>query len=143
MPPLLVKPLQRVADKWERRANAAGDDYSQGVQGTSKDWAQAAAAAEPNYKQGVTAAANAGRYGSGVKRAGVGRWRDHAISKGVQRYGPGVSVAKPDYTKNWAPYHDAISRVDAPARGPRGADGNYQRTAAVGRALHQLRTSTR
>jgi hypothetical protein len=143
MPTPLVKPLARVADKWERRAQGAGEDYKYGVENTTKDWGAAAAAAEPNYKQGVTAAANAGRYGAGVKRAGTPRWRTHAVEKGTQRYGPGVSVAKPDYTKNFGPFLEQISRTDLPPRGPRGADQNFNRVAAVGRPLHQLRISGR
>lgn len=141
MPTPHIKPLSQIASKWKRRAGSAGDEYKQGVEGTSKDWAAAAGAAEGAYKQGVTAAANAGRYGKGVTRVGNAKWKANASAKGPMRYSQGVDLAEPDYQKGFAPYAEAISRTDIPQRGPRGSDGNYGRVSGIGKALHALKTS--
>jgi hypothetical protein len=141
MPPPTIRPLGHVAAKWKRRAGSAGEEYTQGVQSTSKDWAASASAAEPAYKQGVTAAANAGRFGKGVARAGHAKWKTNATAKGPARFSQGVEMAEGDYTKGFAPFHEAIGRTDLPQRGPRGAEANYGRVSGIGKALHQLKTS--
>lgn len=138
MPPAIVPTVSRVAAKWARRAASAGQEYSEGVTMTPKSWAGAAKAAENNYKQGVTAAANAGRFGRGIDKAGDAKWKKNATEKGPARFAQGVSVAEGDYSAQVAPYLEAISRTDLPARGPRGSEANYQRVAAIGKALNQL-----
>lgn len=141
MPTPTVRPLGNVAAKWKRRASSAGEEYSQGVQNTSKDWAGAASAAEGAYKQGVTAAATAGRFGKGVARAGTAKWKANATAKGPARFSQGVELGEGDYQKGFAPFHEAIGRTDLPQRGPRGAEANYGRVSGIGKALHQLKTS--
>lgn len=139
MPAAMVPPVSRVAGKWARRAGSAGEEYKQGVMGTQRSWSAAAQGAEGNYKQGVTAAANAGRFGKGVAKAGDAKWKRGATEKGPDRFAQGVAVAEGDYSSAVAPYLEAIGRVDLPARGPVGADGNYARSAAIGRALRALK----
>jgi len=141
MPPPTIRALGSVASKWKRRAGSAGEEYTTGVQSTSKDWAGAAGAAEGAYKQGVTTAANAGRFGKGVARAGTAKWKANASAKGPARFAQGVEMAEGDYQKGFAPFHEAIGRTDLPQRGPRGSESNYGRVSGIGKALHQLKTS--
>jgi len=141
MPPPSIRGLGVVASKWKRRAGSAGDEYAQGIAGTSKDWAGATAAGEAAYKQGVTTAANAGRFGKGVARAGTAKWKANATAKGPARFSQGVELAEGDYQKGFAPFHEAIGRTDLPQRGPRGSESNYGRVSGIGKALHQLKTS--
>jgi len=141
MPPPTIKSLGAVSQKWKRRAGSAGDEYRQGVEGTSKDWASSASASEPAYKAGVTAAASAGRFGKGIARAGSAKWKANAAAKGPMRFSQGVEMAEGDYTKGFAPFHEAIGRTDLPQRGMRGSESNYARVSGIGKALHQLKTT--
>jgi len=128
-----------VAERWARRAAASSPDYEQGVSGTTRDWAAASAAAENSYKLGVTTAANAGRFGKGVAKAGTAKWKKNTIQKGPARYAQGVGVAQPEYSGGFAPFLEAIGRIDLPARGPAGSAQNYQRIAPIGNALNALK----
>lgn len=141
MPPPIVPSVSKVAAKWARRAGSAGQEYAEGVQSTSRSWAAAAAAGEKNYVAGVTAAASAGRFGKGIAKAGDAKWKKNATEKGPQRYSQGVATAEADYAGQVGPYLEAIGRVNLPERGPTGSEGNYQRTAAIGKALRQLSQS--
>jgi len=141
MPPASVPSVGIVAAKWARRAASASGEYQQGVSATTRSWAGAAKAAEGNYRTAVTAAAAGGRFGKGVDRAGDAKWKRNAMQKGPDRFASGVAVAEKDYADQVAPYLQAIGSVDLPARGPAGAEGNYARVAAIGKALRQLSQS--
>jgi hypothetical protein len=134
-----VPSIGMVAERWSRRASAASPDYQTGVETTTRDWAGAATAAEGAYKQGVTAAANAGRFGKGVTKAGTQKWRKNTVAKGPARFAQGVQTAQPDYQGGFAPFLEAIGRVDLPARGPAGSPQNYQRVQPIGQALNALK----
>lgn len=143
MPPVIVKSGAMVAEKWRRRAESAGQEYTEGVQSTSRSWETAAAAGEANYKAGVTEAAARGAFGLGVKKAGNAKWRENALKKGPGRFSEGVAVGQQAYAQNVGPYLDAIGRLDLPGPGPRGALANYQRVQAIGTALRALKTGRR
>src|SRR5262245_41251170 len=127
MPAPKVKPIGDVASKWGRRASSAGPEYEQGVRNPRGDWAAASTAAKAAWQQGVTAAAGRDAFAKGVTAAGNQRWQDKAISKGPARFADGVSKGEADYSKNVAPYLDAISRTDLPPRGPAGSEANLNR----------------
>jgi len=125
------------AEKWARRAAVAGDDYAEGVQNPRRGWAASAAGAEANWTQGVQQAASRKAFSRGVQQAGDQRWQRKALSKGVQRYAPGVADAKADYASRVQPYLDTIANLQLPQRGPKGDPRNLQRVAAIAQALHQ------
>jgi hypothetical protein len=135
----VVPSIGIVSERWARRASNASPDYQKGVETTTRDWAIAAGAAENSYKQAVTAAATAGRFGKGVAKAGTQKWKKRAASVGPERYASGVQVAQPEYSGGFAPFLEAIGRVDLPARGPRGAAANYGRVQPIGAALNALK----
>jgi len=137
----VVPSVSKVAAKWARRAASAGTEYTEGIQSTPRSWATASSAAEKNYVAGVNAAAAAGRFGKGVNRVGDAKWKKNAIEKGPARFSQGVAVAEADYASQVGPYLEAIGRVNLPERGPTGSEGNYARTAAIGKALRQLSQS--
>lgn len=134
-----IKSIDQASDKWVRRASVAGPDYQSGVANPRRSWSEASTAAEDSYKSGVTQAATQGRYGKGVKAAGEGRWKENAIKKGPGRFAEGVSIAKDEWQKGFAPYHAAIGAIQLPPRGPAGDPKNLQRVAAVATALRQLK----
>lgn len=126
-----IKPLDRIVEKWQRRAAQAGPDYDLGVSNPRRDWAAAAQAADATYRDAVTAAATAGHYKRGVARVGTPKWQTRAKVLGTARFGPGVAAATDDYSRGFAPYREAIASAVLPARRPRRDPANRQRINAV------------
>ncbi len=117
-----IKPLNIAADKWQRRSSVAGQDYRQGIEQPRREWEQAASESNDLYAQAVTAAANAGRYGEGVRRAGNARWKNNALRKGPGRFTEGVGLAVGEWQRRFEPFHRAIAAVTIPPRGPKGTN---------------------
>lgn len=140
MPPATVPAVSRVAEKWARRVAGAEPDYTAGVRASGGKWAAAAKAGGQNYRTAVTAAAGAGRYEKGIDRATDAKWLRGATDKGSVRYGPGAQAAQGDFQGAIGPVLEVIGRTDLPPRGPRGAEGNYSRSAAIGKALRAFAT---
>lgn len=136
-----TKTASQAAEKWSRVTPERTADYEQGVKNPRTDWQQATAAAESRFKEGVIKAANDGRFGKGVARAGSAKWQRGAIEKGVSRFGPGVLASASNYAQAIAPVLDVISRTTLPPRYPRGDSRNIQRVAALASALHKLKTA--
>jgi len=78
------------------------------------------------YKASVDAAHSKGPFDKGVKNAGAKKWQEKALAKGPSRFAEGVYLAGDDYEAGFAPYREAISRVDLgprfPKRDPRNID---------------------
>lgn len=134
-----IKQLEQSATRWSRRAAAAAGDYQAGVQQPRRDWATAASEANAIYQAAVTQAASQGRYAAGVKKVGSQKWQQAAMQKGPGRFAEGVGIATDEWQRGFSPYHQALSALSLPARGPKGSPQNIQRVAAVATALNQLR----
>ena len=130
-----IIPLERIKEKWVRRAAQAGPDYEAGIRNPRRDWAQAAAAANDNYRDAVTRAATEGRFRRGVERVGTPKWQQRSLELGTQRFGPGVAVAADDFARGFAPIREAIAAVVLPPRRPRRDPANLQRVTAVVNAI--------
>lgn len=131
--------MDRIVDKWSRRASQAAPDYAAGVKAPRKDWAQATADAKDAQAAGIQAALAAGSFEKGVTAAGTGKWSRKAVEVGAQRFGPGVAAAKGDYAKGFAPYAAVIQGVSLAPRGARGDPRNYDNVRAIGVALHDAK----
>ena len=129
-----------ISAKWKRRVAGAQQDYKDGVTNTQKDWQGLTAQANANYKAGVQAAVTADRFLSGVNKAGTAKWRTNAASKGPARWSEGCQLAGDAYASGFAPYQAVIANTTLPARGPRGATQNYNRSQVLGQALNAART---
>ena len=136
-----VKPVAHVAPKWARRVAGAAQDYTEGARAAGARWHAGAIAGENNYRTGVADAAGKGRFGKGIQRVGQGKFERGVVEKGAMRYGPGAAAAEADFAKAIGPVLEVIGRVDLPPRGPRGAEANYQRAVAVGKALRTFATT--
>lgn len=134
-----IKDIGDSARKWANRAAVAGEDYRQGIANPRQAWDTASIAADGNYRQGVTAAASAGRYAAGIRKAGVERWRKNATTKGPQRFAEGVNLATDEWQAGFGPYQAAINSLQLPARGPAGSAQNLQRVTAVAQALRRVK----
>jgi hypothetical protein len=136
-----VKSGTAIAEKWARVTPQRTADYEAGVRQPTKDWATQTANAEDSYSQGVQKAVQDKRFGKGVKAAGTSKWQEKAISKGTQRWGPGVSIAENDYESGFEPYRQEMEKVNLPPRFPKGDPRNIQRVAAIATALHKKKVS--
>lgn len=134
-----IKPLDQSATTWERRSSAASADYVLGTTNPRRPWAASTLAAEGNYKAAVVAAANAGRQGKGVQRAGDAKWHAGIARKGEANYVTGVTGAGADWSRGFAPSQAAIAALQLPPRAARGTPSNNQRSIVVGAALHAVR----
>lgn len=135
-----VKSPAASAAKWVARAGVAGPDYAAGVQSPRRDWAQATQEAADAHSAGVQQAIAENRFERGVQNAGTAKWARKAKDVGAQRYAPGVAAAKADYESGFAPFANVIQSVTLPPRGPKGDPRNYQRSQAIGEALHNAKT---
>ena len=130
-----IRSIEHIARKFASVTPGRTEDYRIGVENPRRDWATAASSAEPAYEAGVTQAIAKKRFGKGVKAAGTQTWQEGAVSKGTARWGPGVTMAQDKYGRNFAPYRDAIERVQLPARYARRDPRNLARVKAVVDAL--------
>jgi len=135
-----IKSASEIARKWADVTPRRDADYKAGVQNPMKDWATEAAAAEERYETGIQDAIARKAFGAGVRAAGTEKWKKGALEKGVNRWGPGVRVAQPEYEKGFAPYRDVIESVTLPPRRRTGDPANIDRVAAIASALHAKKT---
>ncbi len=131
-----VKSASDIAEKWGRVTPERSVDYEKGIRNPKKDWAASTKAAEGAYKEGVTKAAQEGRFGKGVTKAGTAKWQEKALSVGPARFSQGVSVAKPDFEKGFAPFRDVIEKTSLPPRFAKGDPRNIERVKVMAQALH-------
>jgi len=130
-----IKGISAIADKWARVTPGRTEDYKLGIQNPKRDWEEETVAAKGNWKAGVDAAQVKGLFEKGVKKAGTKKWQDKALKKGPGRFAEGVYIAQPDYEKGFAPYRDAIEKVDLGPRFPRRDPRNLDRVKRVVDAL--------
>lgn len=130
-----IKSAKEIAEKWARVTPGRTEDYKLGIEHPKRDWEEETLAAEGNWKAGVDAAQAKGLFGKGVKKAGTSKWKEKALKKGPGRFAEGVYIAGPDYEKGFAPYRDAIERVDLGPRFPRRDPRNLDRVKRVVDAL--------
>jgi len=134
-----VKSLDDIITKWKNRSSIATPEYEAGIRDPSRPWMEATLDAEETYKAAVIAAANAGRFGIGVRSAGNDAWFNACIEKGVQRFAQGVALAAPAYEKGFRPYHKALSALVLTPRRGRGDERNLLRVAEVAKRLNEIR----
>jgi len=132
-----IKSIDRATEKWKRQSSVSGPEYKAGIEAPRTDWAAATLAAENNYNAGVQAAIARKAFGKGVQKAGSPKWKDKALSVGVNRWSEGISTSTDAYAKGFGPFRDVISKLTLPPRGAKGSPGNIQRVAAVANALHE------
>ncbi len=137
-----IRPVDAISRKWASVTPARVAEYEDGVKNPRADWARETVASEPSYVAGVQASIQQKTFARGVTKAGTARWQLGASTKGVQRFGPGVQVAQGDYEKGFAPYREAISRVQLPPRFARRDPRNLARVAAITDALGKVKAQS-
>lgn len=132
-----IKSLSQIRDKWTRVTPGRTEDYKLGIASPKRDWADATLEGKDNWKAGLDAAHAKDLFAKGVSKAGTGKWKERALKKGPSRFAEGVYIAGPDYEKGFAPYRDAIERVDLGPRFPKRDPRNLDRVRRVVDALVQ------
>jgi len=127
--------MSAIAEKWTRVTPQRAEDYKLGIQHPKRDWATEATAAKDNWKAGIDAAAAKDLFAKGINRSGTKKWQEKALAKGPGRFAEGVYIAGPDYEKGFAPYREAIARVDLGPKFPRRDPRNLDRVKKVVNAL--------
>ena len=130
-----IKSLSAIREKWTRVTPGRVADYTLGIKNPRRDWETETLAAEDNWKAGVDAAQAKGLFGKGVSKAGSKKWQDKALKKGPGRFAEGVYIAGDDYEKGFAPYREAIARVDLGPKFPRRDPRNLDRVRRIVTAL--------
>lgn len=125
------------AAKWAEVTPMRASHFAAGVKNPRRSWKSETLAAEDRYKAGVIKAANEGRFGRGVTRAGDEKWQRKTVDVGTARFGPGVTAARDDYESAVAPYLSVIAGVTPPERYPTGDERNLLRVAAYSKPLHE------
>ena len=126
-----IKSMSAIQEKWTRVTPTRTEDYKLGITNPKKDWAKATSEAADNYKAGVDAAQAKGLFAKGVKKAGTKKWQDKALAKGPTRFAEGVYLAGNDYAAGFAPYREAIAKVDLGPRYPRRDPRNLERVKKI------------
>jgi hypothetical protein len=134
-----IRSTAEIAKKWVDVTPQRTQQYAGGVQNPLEDWETNTAAAKSNFEQGVQASIARDGFTKGVVAAGTETWKAGATTKGVQRWGQGVSQGGQAYSKGFSPYRDIISNTELPPRFPRGDTRNYDRSATIGKALHDAK----
>ncbi len=138
-----VKSLDAVTKKWAEVTPGRSSYYEAGATVAGADWQAKAKAAGAAYKAGVSAANILSMFTGGIDRAGAEKYNRKVREVGVSRFGQGVAAAAPDYSKGVAPMLEEISKIELPARQPRGSAANLQRVSAIATALNKKRLALR
>lgn len=136
-----IKPLNKIAEKWQKNASGAGDSYRDGVNAPRRSWAASAAAADEARKEGLAAADARDAFVKGVNAAGDQKWKTNATVLGPSRFRQGVQNAQPVFSGGFSKYHGVISGVTLPPRGPKGSPENIDRVRAIAEALHTAKVT--
>ena len=135
-----VKSIDKIAKKWSDRAAISEDDYKDGIKNPKKDWETEALESKDNYESAIRESITRDARSKGISKAGTKKWQGKAVEKSG-RWAPGISGAVDEYRKEFGPMVDVISAVDLPPRYPAGDPRNYERSKAVGTALHAKKIS--
>ncbi len=134
-----IRPVDVIAAKWASVTPQRAADYESGVQQPRKDWARQTGAAADAWAAGVQQAIQQKSFSKGVSKAGTPKWQRGAVEKGVGRWGPGVQLAQESYAAGFAPYREAIARVQLPPRYAKRDPRNLDRTKAIVEALKRAK----
>ncbi|MEM3988545.1 MAG: hypothetical protein QXZ22_08140 [Sulfolobales archaeon] len=140
--PIVLRPLDKIVEKWRSRASAASGDYAAGVEAPKYDWQKNTLAAADAWKAGVTEAAAKNTFAKGVASKSTDFWKSRAMTLGTARFADGVSKSVDVYKGNFAPYYDTLSKLELPPRGARGDPKNIERVRAIITALRAKKVGT-
>lgn len=137
MPP--IRPIERIAQKWQTVTPQRVEQYTQGVAEPLRDWQREALAAHTRYVAAMREVLEQNRQSAGVRGSSTSFWQAQTQAKGKTRWPEGVRLGLSRYAERFAPYREVISRLTLPERGPTGSAGNIERVRAIAQALHEAK----
>lgn len=105
------KTPQQVAAKWASRAQGATQALQDGINNVQNAPGAAAAAKQDKMLANLTASVLSGKWAANVSAVTLAQWKEAMLTKGVQRYGAGVSAAQPkmqNFMSKLLPYQQNI-----------------------------------
>jgi hypothetical protein len=138
-----VKPLAEVVAKWAEVTPARATYYEKEATVAGDVWEASTKAAAKAFKSAITAPNIEALFLGGVKKAGASKYNRKVKDVGVDRFGPGVAAARPDFELGVSPMLDVIAGITLAARQPRGSLANYARVQAIGTELNKKRLALR
>ncbi len=141
--PTKVPSLSEVSKKWAEVTPGRAGYYESGVKGAGADWEKGATEGVSAWKAAISAANVDKMMAGGIKRAGAEKYVRKAGGVGVSHFSSGISAGQPDFEKGMSPVLDTISKVDKPARFPRGNTANRKRSEVYQEALTKMRAALR
>jgi len=135
-----VKDLNSSADKLERRGQQAQGDFEAGVENTTDSEQQEATLNSTQaWEQGIQDALNNGSFESGVRNTSKS-WQAQTLENGARRFAEGVGNAGDTWQDSFEEFANELESLSLQPRGARGSAANFERSRAVGEALHNARS---
>lgn len=134
-----VPSAQEAADKWAQVTPTRQGDYTKGVSQAGSRWQSGVDGATQLWATATAQAAANGEWTRGVAGKSA-KYQQNASTLGAQRFGQGVTAAKPAYTSAIGPVLSVIGSVTLPPRQVAGS--NMQRSQIISDALHNWKITT-
>lgn len=134
-----IRSVDEIASKWATVTPSRSADFKRGIENPKASWQGGALAANDSWKDGVQQAIQEDRFKKGVAKTSDSDWQTATLQKGVNRWGPGVSLAQDKFTKGFAPYQSALSSLKLPPRYARRDPRNLDRVKAVVDAMTKVK----
>jgi len=135
-----VADLGDSADKFERRASAAGQDYANGVESvTDSEQQEATLEAADEWVTGVQESIQNGTFQSGVRNTPKS-WQSQALEVGQNRFTQSAGQSGDVWRQSFEPFANALESLSIPPRGARGSSANFERSREVGERLNEARS---
>lgn len=138
---IAIRSVDQISKKWAEVTPQRAAIYEENVKAPLRNWEDETLAAKDRQKEGMRKAIAEDRVAKGVARVGQAKWLRNTAIKGPARWSEGVRIAEPDYRAGWAPYRDVIANLTLPEKYPAGDPRNWERSKAVGLALHERKIS--
>lgn len=124
-----------VAAKWNTRANAASQDWVNGINATTTAPGPAAAAQADVWANNTVAAK--AKFVAALGSQTLAQWQSMATAKGASRYGPGITAGQAKYQAKIGKIL-AVEKSIVSSLPPRGnVSQNIQRSVAFQTAMNQ------
>ena len=133
-----MKTAAQAAAKYQASAATAQQTWLDGINGTTVDVMGRAVNAIPAAIAGYTQSLQSGAYARAVQASGgTANWKTQSAAKAAN-YGVGIQAGLPKFDIAIGKILQAMPGIISTLgpRGPVGSPQNYQRSAAVGQALH-------
>jgi len=133
--------LSDAAKKFSQNGQNAAPMYAKNATAAAADWHSQTLASEENYKTGVTRAANEGRFGRGVQKAGAEGYRSGVATVGQNRFSEGMSKGGATWSAEFGKVAQVVAGKDIGPRGITGSQENKNRAANMADAWRAARMS--